>query len=122
MIKVADSPKEITFERDELIISKTDRNSNITYANRTFMRVCNFSEDKLLGKPHNMIRHPDMPKGVFYGLWKTLKTNSEFFGFIKNMTADGNYYWVFAHITPDYIDSDVVGFFSVRRRTCDSDH
>jgi aerotaxis receptor len=115
MIKVAASPTEITFTSDELIVSKTDRNSNITYANRTFMKVSNFSEDALIGKPHNMIRHPDMPKGVFYGLWKTLKTENEFFGFVKNITADGNYYWVFANITPDYVNGEVVGYYSVRR-------
>jgi len=116
MIKVASDPIEITFMSDELIVSKTDRNSNITYANRTFMKISNFSEDALLGKPHNMIRHPDMPKGVFHGLWKTLKTESEFFGFVKNITADGNYYWVFANITPDYFKGEVIGFYSVRRK------
>ena len=116
MIKVATSPIEITFKSNELIVSKTDRSGNITYANRTFMKVCNFSESKLLGKPHNIIRHPDMPKGVFHGLWKTLKTQSEFFGFVKNMTSDGNYYWVFANITPDFLNGDIVGFYSVRRK------
>ncbi|WP_413282904.1 PAS domain-containing protein [Vibrio sp. MA40-2] len=116
MIKVATSPVEITFMTDELIVSKTDRNGNITYANRTFMKVSNFSEQKILGNPHNIIRHPDMPKGVFYGLWKTLKSEREFFGFVKNITADGNYYWVFANITPDYLDGNVVGYYSVRRK------
>jgi PAS domain S-box-containing protein len=116
MIKVANSPVEITFMPDELIVSKTDLKSNITYANRTFMKISNFSEEALLGKPHNMIRHPDMPKGVFYGLWKTLKTEHEFFGFVKNITAEGNYYWVFANITPDYFNGEVVGFYSVRRK------
>ncbi len=109
------TPKEIQFSPEELIISKTDTNGNITYANRLFMRVCNYSEDELLGKPHNMIRHPDMPKGVFHGMWESLRAGKEFFGFIKNSTADGNYYWVFANVTPDFEDGRIVGYYSVRR-------
>lgn len=107
--------KEISLEPDELIVSKTDLNGNITYANRVFMRVSNYSEMDLLGHPHNLIRHKDMPRGVFYGLWKTLKSDNEFFGFVKNKTADGNFYWVFANITPDYQNSKKIGFYSVRR-------
>lgn len=107
--------QEVLLESNELIVSKTDLNGNITYANRVFMRVSNFSEMDLLGHPHNLIRHNDMPKGVFYGLWKTLKTDKEFFGFVKNRTADGNFYWVFANITPDYQHGKTIGFYSVRR-------
>ncbi|SHO56886.1 PAS domain-containing protein [Vibrio quintilis] len=106
---------EISLGKDELIITKTDIQGKITYANRVFMRVANYSEQDLLGHDHNIIRHPDMPRGVFYGLWKTLKSGSEFFGFIKNYTADKNYYWVFANVTPDYLNHKVAGFFSVRR-------
>lgn len=106
---------EITIEPNELIVSKTNLEGKITYANRTFMRVANYSELELLGKDHNLIRHPSMPKGVFYGLWKTLKSGNEFFGFIKNYTSDGNYYWVLANITPDHLNDQMIGFFSVRR-------
>ncbi len=116
MIQVAPSPVEQTFSLDELIVSKTDLKGRITYANRTFMRLCNFSEKKLLGQPHNIIRHPDMPRGVFYAMWKCLKAKQEFFGFVKNITSDGHYYWVFANITPDYINDKVIGFYSVRRQ------
>ncbi|WP_233423164.1 PAS domain-containing protein [Vibrio metoecus] len=107
--------KEITFSHDELIISKTDVQGKITYANRTFMRVSNYSEQQLLNQNHNIIRHPSMPRGVFYGLWKTLKSGDEFFGFVKNYTADKNYYWVFANITPDIMNGKIVGYYSVRR-------
>ncbi|MCG6348543.1 PAS domain-containing protein [Vibrio fluvialis] len=107
--------KEVSFGRDEMIISKTDLQGRLTYANRTFMRVANFSEIQLLGQNHNIIRHPSMPRGVFHGLWKTLKSGQEFFGFVKNTTADGNYYWVFANITPDVINGKTVGYYSVRR-------
>ncbi|MGB0834799.1 MAG: PAS domain-containing protein [Psychrobium sp.] len=115
MIKVAENPIEVLFEKDELIISKTDLRGNITYANRVFMRVSNFPESVLHGQPHNIIRHPDMPRGVYYALWKTLKAKREFFGFVKNLTAEGNYYWVFANITPDMVKDEIQGFFSVRR-------
>lgn len=107
--------KEISFEPNELIVTKTNLEGKITYANRTFMRIANYSELELLGKDHNLIRHPSMPKGVFYGLWKTLKSGEEFFGFVKNGTADGNYYWVFANITPDHLNDQVIGYYSVRR-------
>lgn len=106
---------EVSFDKSELIVSKTDLRGNITYANRIFMRVSNFNEQALIGKNHNIIRHTDMPAGVFYGLWKSLKAEQEFLGFIKNSTADNNYYWVFANITPDYVNEKVVGFYSVRR-------
>ncbi|TBX20410.1 aerotaxis receptor Aer [Bowmanella sp. JS7-9] len=114
-MKVAPNSREITFDRQELIVSKTDLRGKLTYANRVFMRVSNFSEADLLGKDHSIIRHPDMPRGVFYGLWKALKSGQEFFGFVKNITSDGHYYWVFANITPDVVNGEKVGFFSVRR-------
>lgn len=107
--------REISLQRDEMIISKTDLQGRLTYANRAFMRVANFSELQLLGQNHNIIRHASMPRGVFHGLWKTLKSGQEFFGFVKNKTADGDYYWVFANITPDVMDGEVIGYYSVRR-------
>lgn len=106
---------EVTFGPDELIVSKTDLKGHITYANRHFMRISNFAEKDLMGKPHSIIRHPDMPRGVYHGMWKTLKSGQEFFGFVKNYTSDKNYYWVFANVTPDRLNGKTVGFFSVRR-------
>lgn len=108
--------QEVRFENHELIVSKTDTTGRLTYANRVFMRVANFSEDALLGKPHNVIRHPDMPRGAFRLLWKTLAQGREWFGFVKNMTADGGYYWVFANVTPDRVQGRVIGYYSVRRQ------
>jgi aerotaxis receptor len=107
--------QEILFENNEFIVTKTDTQGRILYANRVFMRVSNFAEADLLGQHHNIIRHSDMPRGVFYGLWNTLKLGQEFFGFVKNRTSDGNYYWVFANITPDCEHGKLVGYFSVRR-------
>lgn len=107
--------QEVPVRKDELIVSKTDLKGDITYANRNFMRIANYSERLLLAQPHSIIRHPDIPRGVFHGMWKSIKSGREFFGFVKNYTADKNYYWVFANITPDYVDEKIVGFFSVRR-------
>ncbi len=111
------SEHEIKLRDDEIIISKTDPKGRFTYANRRFMQIAGYSEPELLGKHHNLIRHPDMPKGVFRLLWKTLQNKNEFFGYVKNATSYGGYYWVFANVTPDYkTDLTLAGYFSVRRR------
>lgn len=111
------SSQEVMLNESDLIITKTDPKGIITYANRKFMEISAYSESMLLGKPHNLIRHPDMPRGVFRLLWKTLQSKQEFFGLVKNYTADGNYYWVFANITPDYGPGySVQGYYSVRRQ------
>ncbi|MGZ4959246.1 MAG: PAS domain-containing protein [Methylomonas sp.] len=101
---------------EDFIVSKTDTAGRITYANRIFMEIAGYPEHELLGVQHNIIRHPEMPRGVFRLMWNTLKAGNEFFGFAKNLCADGGFYWVFANITPDY-DSDnrLQGYFSVRR-------
>lgn len=109
--------EEIVLDDDDLIVSKTDPKGRITYANRRFMEIAGYSEPQLLGKPHSIIRHQDMPRGVFRFLWQTLQAGDEFFGYVKNRTASGGFYWVFANITPDYThSSQLAGYFSVRRR------
>jgi PAS domain S-box-containing protein len=102
---------------EDFIVSKTDSSGRITYANRIFMEIAGYPEYELLGVQHNIIRHPDMPRGVFRFMWDTLKAGDEFFGFAKNLCADGSFYWVFANITPDYdIDGKLQGYYSVRRK------
>jgi PAS domain S-box-containing protein len=106
---------------NDFIVSKTDKAGRITYANRIFMDICGFPEPELLGVQHNIIRHPDMPRGVFRFMWDTLKAGDEFFGFAKNLCADGGFYWVFANITPDYDKNGVLtGYYSVRRKPSES--
>ncbi len=101
---------------EDFIVSKTDKSGRITYANRIFMQICGYPEAELLGVQHNIIRHPDMPRGVFRFLWDTLKSGEEFSGFVKNLCADGGFYWVFANITPDYDENNqLLGYYSVRR-------
>lgn len=102
---------------NDFIVSKTDTSGRITYANRIFMDIAGFPESDLLGVQHNIIRHPEMPRGVFRFMWDTLKSGNEFIGFAKNLCADGGYYWVFANITPDYDkDGKLQGYYSVRRQ------
>lgn len=108
---------EIQLADDEFIVSKTDTSGRITYANRTFMKIAGYGEKELLNVQHNIVRHPDMPRGAFRLLWKVLEDKQEFFAYVKNMCADGSYYWVFANITPDYDrNGDLKGYFSVRRK------
>ncbi len=108
---------EIKLDDQEFIVSKTDTKGIITYANRIFMQIAGYQESQLLGIQHNIIRHPDMPRGVFKFLWSELQLGHEFFGYVKNLSSDGRYYWVFANVTPDYdVDGKLIGYYSVRRR------
>ncbi|MDD2738039.1 MAG: PAS domain-containing protein [Methylomonas lenta] len=108
--------RERKISDDDFIVSKADASGRITYANRIFMEISGFPEYELLGVQHNIIRHPDMPRGVYRLMWNTLKAGDEFFGFAKNLCADGSFYWVFANITPDYDrDGKLQGYYSVRR-------
>lgn len=109
--------REVRLNESDLFVSKTCPKGRITYANRHFMAIAGFTESQLLDQPHNLVRHPDMPRGVYRLMWQALREGNEFFGFIKNLTADGSYYWVFANVTPD-LDSDdnVRGYYSVRRK------
>ncbi len=116
-LKITPTSNRRNLGPDDFIVSKTDIKGRITYANRIFMDICGFSEPELLNVQHNIIRHPDMPRGVFRFMWDTLKAGDEFLGFAKNLCADGGYYWVFANITPDYDkDGKLQGYYSVRRQ------
>ena len=107
---------ERTFEDDEIIVSKTDVKGRITYVNDVFLRVSAYAEDDLIGQPHNIIRHPDMPRSVFRLLWETLSSGNELFAYIVNLAADGAHYWVLAHVTPTMnARGEIVGFHSNRR-------
>ena len=109
--------EEVCMRDDEFIVSKTDLRGYITYANRTFMEMALLSEEQLLNVNHNIIRHPDMPKGVFKFVWVTIKKGQEFFGYVKNLRSDGRYYWVFANITPEHDENGKLsGYLSVRRK------
>ena len=110
------SERELLLPRDDVIVSKTDLTGRITYANRTFCLISGFAEAELLGAPHSIVRHPDMPRAVFKLLWDTLCEGREIFAYVKNRSRSGDYYWVFAHATPSFNSSGtVIGFHSNRR-------
>ncbi|EGW54963.1 PAS domain-containing protein [Candidatus Endoriftia persephonae] len=115
--KIQPINKERKLKEEDFIVSKTDPSGRITYTNRIFMQIAGYSEAELLGQQQNIIRHPDMPRAIFQLLWDTLKQGREFFGYVKNMSRDGSFYWVFANITPTLNPSGkLVGYYSVRRR------
>ena len=101
---------------DDFIVSKTSPKGIITYGNPIFVEFSGYSEAELLGSQHNIIRHPDMPRAAFKLAWDTIAAGKEFFAYVKNMSKDGGFYWVFAHITPDFdANGQIVGYTSVRR-------
>lgn len=104
------------FDERDIIVSKTDLKGRITYANHVFCNVAGYTERELLGQPHNIVRHPDMPRAVFKFLWDTLFDRREIFAYVKNMARNGDHYWVFAHVTPTFNESgEIVAFHSNRR-------
>lgn len=107
---------EVTFEDDTLIVSRTDLKGHITFVNRDFIRVSGFSESELIGKPHNIVRHPDMPPAAYEDMWRTLKEGKPWAGLVKNRCKNGDYYWVEANVTPVFESGQVVGFLSVRTK------
>lgn len=107
---------ERVMRENDFIVSKTDRRGIITYGNPIFIEFSGYSERELLGAQHNIIRHPDMPRAAFKLVWDTIQAGREVFAYVKNMSRDGGFYWVFAHITPDFgPDGQIVGYTSVRR-------
>lgn len=115
--KVLPTSHEVVMDENDFIVSKTDLRGKITYGNRIFIEMSGYTEEELLGAPHNIIRHPDMPRVVFKLLWKTIAQKQEIFAYVKNLSKDGSYYWVFANVTPSY-DKDGAhnGYLSVRRK------
>jgi PAS domain S-box-containing protein len=108
--------REVFFPAKELIVSKTDLKGRITYANRTFCHIAGYSEEELLGQPHSIIRHPDMPRAVFKLVWDTIASGREIFGYVKNMARSGDHYWVFAHVTPSFdAQGNIIAYHSNRR-------
>ena len=107
---------ERKMRENDFIVSKTNPKGVITYGNPIFIEFSGYTEEELLGSQHNIIRHPDMPRAAFKLAWDTIQSGKEFFAYVKNMSKDGGFYWVFTHITPDFDASGgIVGYTSVRR-------
>lgn len=108
---------EINFPDKKFIVSKTDLKGRITYGNALFLSMSGYAESELIGAPHNILRHHDMPKIVFELLWEHVQAGKEIFAYVKNKTKSGDYYWVYAHVTPSLDDQGkIIGYHSVRRK------
>ena len=115
--KITPTQTEKVLRDSDFIVSKTDPKGRLTYFNQIFMEYAGYNQQQLLGQQHNIVRHPDMPRGVFHLLWQTLQAGYEFNGYIKNICTDGSYYWVFANVTPSYSSAgELLGYYSVRRK------
>ncbi len=115
--RIEPSNKEWFLPEGEIIVSKTDIKGRITYGNETFISISGYQEEEIIGKQHNIVRHPDMPRGVFRLLWEAIQAGREFNGYVKNLRKDGGFYWVFANVTPSYdVNGRLVGHYSVRRK------
>ncbi|WP_304544804.1 PAS domain-containing protein [Sulfurimonas microaerophilic] len=108
---------ELMFQEDELIVSKTDTKGKILYGNELFLKLAGYTEQELLNSPHNIIRHPRMPKVIFKLLWETVQQGKEINAYVMNRAKNGDHYWVLANVTPSYdANKNIVGFYSVRRK------
>lgn len=107
-------PKEIVLQKDEVIVSETDEKGKILYANDDFCKISGYTKDELIGKPHNIVRHPDMPKAAFKDLWETIKSGKVWQGIVKNLSKDGSYYWVNAKVYPTKSVNGAIKYISVR--------
>ena len=117
---VEDKQEEVTFEEagvaNRSIVSRTDLKGNITFANKAFCALSGYDKNELVGSPHSIVRHPDMPKAAFREMWETIKNNQKWHGFIKNLRKDGKYYWTEAFIEPLFDeDGNKIGYIAARK-------
>jgi aerotaxis receptor len=110
---------ELKLETKSFLVSETDSHGIITFANDDFCKFAGYSLEELIGKPHNIVRHPDMPKAAFADLWKTIQSGNRWKGFVKNLAKDGSYYWVYATVFPFESCDGSNGFISCRRKISD---
>lgn len=110
------SAREIPFPDGRLIISRTDLRGVITHANDAFVELSGYTREELIGQPHNILRHPDMPRAAFKDLWDTVSAGKKWHGYVKNLCKDGSFYWVYATAVPNVRDGKIVGYTSVRRK------
>lgn len=115
MSKVIPKDKEYFFD-ENVIISQTDTQGIITYANKMFCKVSGYDKEELLGKAHSIVRHPDMPKEIFQKMWETIQSGQSWNGLVKNLRKDGLYYWVDTEILPIKDDNGkITGYIAARK-------
>lgn len=106
---------ETPFPQGKLIVSQTDTAGLITQCNQSFVDLAGYPREELLGQPHHLLRHPDMPAAAFHALWQTVAAGRQWNGYVKNLRKDGGYYWVYASVVPNIRNGLIVGYTSVRR-------
>ncbi len=107
--------EEVLFDGG-VMITETDTRGIITYANKKFREMTGFSKEELIGSPHSINRHPDMPKGAFRGMWKIISQKKIWHGYVKNLRKDGKFYWVFVYIQPKLDEqNNIIGFIAGRK-------
>lgn len=108
--------RETPYPDGKLIVSRTDLAGVITHVNSSFIEMSGYSKEELIGAPHSILRHPDMPAAAFKDLWDTISNQNKWQGYVKNLRKDGAYYWVKAVVIPNIREGKVVGYTSVRRK------
>jgi len=108
--------REIVMKEGDMLVSRTDSGGRITFVNQAFVDISGFSRDELIGQPHNLVRHPHMPKEAFADLWGTIKAGKPWEGFVKNRCKNGDFYWVRANVTPTVENGQITGFVSIRSK------
>ncbi|HNO88743.1 MAG TPA: PAS domain-containing protein [Rhodocyclaceae bacterium] len=113
--KVYVTDVETPYPQGKLIVSRTNVEGVITHCNQSFVDMSGYEEHELVGQPHCILRHPDMPAAAFRDLWETVQAGRQWHGYVKNLRKDGAYYWVYATVVPNVRDGQIVGYTSVRR-------
>lgn len=115
IVKPAPIDEEYLFD-GRAIVSETDLKGIITFANRKFCEISGYSIEELIGEPHHLIRHPDMPRAAFIQMWQTIQAGTLWHGLVKNLRKDGRYYWVDTEVTPTYDENgNVKGYMAARK-------
>lgn len=107
---------ETEFPEGCLIVSRTDLDGIITHVNQSFVIMSGYTEEELIGQPHYILKHPDIPPAAFADLWKTIQNKEKWHGYVKNLRKDGGYYWVYATVIPNIRNGEIVSYTSVRRK------
>ena len=107
---------EVEMRDGQLLVSQTDAGGKIVFVNQDFIQISGFTEGELVGSPHNIVRHPEMPKEAFADLWRVIKSGQPWEGLVKNRTKTGDFYWVHANVTPVIENKQIVGFISIRNK------
>lgn len=117
--KIPPTGVERTFSPNQIIVSKTDMKGILTYTNQLFLEIAGYTEVEVIGQPHNIVRHPDMPRCIFELLWQTISQGKEIFAYVMNIAKNGDHYWVLAHVTPIFDEqAKIIGYHSSRRVPC----